>query len=301
MFDSSDEPPIDDLSGDDPWDDEERDAEDDGPLGATHVFFENEPLIRALNDPGRSDNDPEAAQRLFRGLLEATLIALIPEDTELEIDDEGQLSGDVQLGFLTVRHETIQGDIIPMFTDEGALSEFTSEGGRYVALSVRDLFPLLAAGGLPPNVVVNPGGGEALLLTPTMVLDVVQSVRGYRPIAVRSGTDVAVSLPTDTTPPATAAALSALFSKFAEVAACWHFHWQITDIHDEPTSVLAIEFDDGLDEDERRLAFEAIQDGVEPLVDSLGESVDLVDFRRHTELFAELAAGSEPLYRRADD
>ncbi len=146
---------------------------------------------------------------------------------------------------------------------------------------------------------MNPGGSEALLLTPTMVLDVVQSVRGYRPIAVRRGTDVAVSLPTDTTPADTAAALSEVFAQFAEVIACWHFHWQITDVHDEPTSVLAIEFDDDLTDDERRLAFEAIQDGVEPLVDSLGESVDLVDFRRHTELFSELAAASEPLYRRA--
>ncbi len=163
LFDSFDEPPIDDERGDDLWDEDDLDGDsdadsdadsgfdadddDDAPLGATHVFFENEPLIRALNDPGRSENDPEAAQRLFRGLLEATLIALIPEDTELEIDDEGQLSGDVQLGFLTVRHDTIQGDIIPMFTDEGALSEFTSEGGRYVALAVRDLFPRLLQAG----------------------------------------------------------------------------------------------------------------------------------------------------------
>lgn len=291
--------PDDDDSGDESWD-HDADSSSDEPMGATHVFFENEPLIRALNDPGRSENDPDAAKRLFRGLLDATLIALIPEDTVLDIDENGQISSDVQLGFLTVRHESITGDIIPMFTDEGALGAFTSEGGRYVALSVRDLFPLLAAGGLPPNVVVNPGGGEALLLTPTMVLDVVQSIRGYRPISVRSGADVSVSPPEHVVPSESRGAFTDVFSQFAEVIACWHFAWHIEGVHDDPTSVLAIEFDDDLNDDERRALFEAIQDGVEPLVESFGESVDLVDFHRHTELFAEIASRIEPLYSRPE-
>lgn len=292
----SDEPDDDEESGDD----DETTGEAGELPRATHVFFENEPLIRALNDPRRAENDADAAQRLFRGLLDATLIALVPEETNLSIDDDGQLVGDLQLGFLTVRHEDIAGDIIPMFTDEGALSDFTPSGGRYVALAVRDLFPLLAGEGLPPNVVINPGGGEALLLTPTMVLDLVQSIRGYRPVAVTPGTDVSVTLPDEPIDADTARPIGDVLQAHAHVVACWHFMWQIEGVHDEPTNVLAVRLDEELDETDRRATFETIQDGVEPLVATFGTSVDLVDFARHEELFDGLAETTEPLYQRVD-
>lgn len=294
-----DDPEADDWPIDD--EDDEAGEDEDGYVPPTHVFFENESLIRALNDPGRASNDTDAAHRLFRGLLEATLIALVPEDQEFSVGEDGTLEGDAQIGFLTVRHEDVDGEIIPMFTDEGSLSDFTDgAGGHYVALAVRDLFPLLSSAGSPPNVVVNPGGQEALLLTPSMVLDIVQAIQGYRPIAVRAGTDVAVSLPESPLPEDARVAIVATLESHVDVVSCHELEWQVAGVHDEPCPVLVVAFDEELDEQARRATFTAIQDAIEPALAEIGQPVDLIDLDHQRDLFAEVVARATPLYVRAD-
>jgi len=166
---------------------------------------------------------------------------------------------------------------------------------------VRDLFPLLASSRSPgaPSVVVNPGGSEALLLTPSMVLDIVAKVKGYRPISITEGTDVAIGLPSLPLPDEALTAVIAVLEHAPHVVRCYQFEWQVEGVHDDPSLVLAIEFEEGLDDDERRRSFEAIQDGIEPELEDLDQPIDLIDIARQAELFPPLAETTEPFFSRS--
>jgi hypothetical protein len=298
----------DDDSGDwpeadaEPSDDEQGD-EDSGLALPTHVFYENEPLIRSLNDPRRGENDPELAKRLFAALLAATLIALVPEDQELDgVDGTGEvtLDGELELSFVLVRHPDVEGDIVPMFTDEGALGSFIPDGGRYVALAVRDLFPLLGTGhDGPPNIVINPGGDEALLLTPRMVQDIIDSARGYGTEVIDEGVEVVVGPAEEGLPDDARAAVSTLLAEHEAVTQCTQLQWFMPDRHDEPSLVLAVELDPDLEGDSRRFALASLWRDLSPVLRTLDRQVEMVDLAGQRERLEPTVRSLEPFYQRA--
>ncbi|MCW2960496.1 MAG: SseB protein N-terminal domain [Thermoleophilia bacterium] len=289
-----DEDPDDD-SGDWPEADADRseDSDEESESGfalPTHVFFENEGLIRALNDPRRGENDPELAKRLFASLLESTLIALVPEEQELGslLSEDGDdpanksgeltLDGDLELSFVLVRHPDVEGDIVPMFTDEGSLGSFLPDGGRYVALAVRDLFPLLGSGSDgPPNIVINPGGDEALLLTPRMVQDLIDSARGYGTELIDEGADVIVGPADEPLPDDAQRAVATLLAEHEAVLRCTQLQWFMPQRHKAPSLVLAIELDPTVEGDTRRFALASIWRDLSPVLRTLDRQVEMVD------------------------
>jgi len=300
----------DDSSGEWPEADASRDPDFDSESEAgeftppTHVFFENEPLIRALNDPRRGENDPELAKRLFAALLEATLISLVPEDQRLGDGDgsgELELEGDLELSFVLVRHPDVEGDIVPMFTDEGSLGTFLPEGGRYVALAVKDLFPLLGSGSDgPPNIVINPGGDEALLLTPRMVQDLIDSARGYGTELIDSDIEVVVGPAEEELPDDARAAVSTLLSEHEAVTQCTQLQWFIADRHQAPSLVLAVELDPDLEGDTRRFALASLWRDLSPVLRTLDRQVEMVDLAGQRERLEPTVRTIEPFYRRGD-
>ena len=271
----------------------------------THVFFENESLIRALNDPRRGENDPELAKRLFSALLGATLIALVPEDQQLG-DSEGSgevtLDGELELSFVLVRHPDVEGDIVPMFTDEGSLGSFMPEGGRYVALAVRDLFPLLGSGhDGPPNIVINPGGDEALLLTPRMVQDLIDSARGYGTEVIDEGVEVIVGPADEELPDEAQTAVATLLAEHEAVTQCTQLQWFMPDRHDEPSLVLAGELDPDLEGDTRRFALASLWRDLSPVLRTLDRQVEMVDLAGQRERLEPTVRTLVPFYVRPLD
>ncbi|MCW2950433.1 MAG: SseB protein N-terminal domain [Thermoleophilia bacterium] len=295
-------------SNDDDGDSRDDESEDSSFTLPTHVFFENEHLIRALNDPRRGENDADLAKRLFSALLQATLIALVPEDQELDgTTEDGGLSGEVllegelELSFVLVRHPDVEGDIVPMFTDEGSLGTFLPEGGRYVALSVRDLFPLLGSGGDgPPNIVINPGGDEALLLTPRMVQDLIDSSRGYGTQVIDDGVDVVVAPADEPLSPPAEQALSDLFTAHDAVIRCTQLQWYMPDRHAEPSLVLAVELDPEVTGDARRYALASLWRDMSPLLRTLDRHVEMVDLAGQRERLEPMVRELAPFYVRRD-
>jgi hypothetical protein len=288
--------------------DEDEGSSSEAPfVPPTHVFFENEPLIRALNDPRRGDNDPELARRLFSAILGATLIALIPEDQDLgpgdETDEEGSgeltLDGDLELSFVLVRHPDVEGDIVPMFTDEGSLGTFLPEGGRYVALAVRDLFPLLGTGiDGPPNIVINPGGDEALLLTPRMVQDLIDSARGYGTQVIGDGVDVTVEPAEEELPDDARRAVSTLLGEHPAIVRCTQLQWFMPDRHEAPSLVLVMELEDDLEGDARRFALASLWRDLSPVLRTLDRQVEMVDLAGQRERLDPLVSEVAPFYDR---
>ena len=311
MRDEGDIEDQDDDSGDWPEHDAEASSDEDssseedaGFAPPTHVFFENEDLIRALNDPRRGENDPELAQRLFAALLRATLIALVPDDQPLG-DSEGtgeiELDGELELSFVLVRHPDVEGDIVPMFTDEGSLGSFLPEGGRYVALSVRDLFPLLGSGhDGPPNIVINPGGDEALLLTPRMVQDLIDSSRGYGTEVIDEGVEVIVGPPEETLPADAEAAVTTLLREHEAVTRCTQLQWFMPDRHEAPSLVLAVELDLELEGDTRRFALASLWRDLSPVLRTLDRQVEMVDLAGQRDRLEATVHALEPFYVRED-
>jgi hypothetical protein len=286
----------------DPASDEESSSEEGEFSLPTHVFFENEGLIRALNDPRRGENDPELAKRLFSALLDATLIALVPEDQQLG-DSEGSgevtLDGELELSFVLVRHPDVDGDIVPMFTDEGSLGSFMPEGGRYVALAVRDLFPLLGSGrDGPPNIVINPGGDEALLLTPRMVQDLIDSARGYGTEVIDEGVEVIVGPAQEELPVDAQAAVATLLAEHEAVTQCTQLQWFMPDRHDEPSLVLAVELDPELEGDTRRFALASLWRDLSPVLRTLDRQVEMVDLAGQRERLEPVVRSLVPFYVR---
>ncbi len=271
----------------------------------THVFFENEGLIRALNDPRRGENDPDLAKRLFSALLEATLIALVPDDQQLgdaEGSGEVTLDGELELSFVLVRHPDVEGDIVPMFTDEGSLGSFMPEGGRYVALAVRDLFPLLGSGNDgPPNIVINPGGDEALLLTPRMVQDLIDSARGYGTEVIDDGVEVIVGPAVEGLPDDARAAVSTLLAEHEAVTQCTQLQWFMPDRHDAPSLVLAVELDPDLEGDTRRFALASLWRDLSPVLRTLDRQVEMVDLAGQRERLEPTVRSLVPFYVRPLD
>jgi hypothetical protein len=298
--DSGDWPEADAVSPDD-----DSDSSSEGGAFAlpTHVFFENEALIRALNDPRRGENDPDLAKRLFSALLDATLIALVPEEQELgEADGSGEvtLDGELELSFVLVRHPDVEGDIVPMFTDEGALGTFMADGGRYVALAVRDLFPLLGTGTEgPPNIVINPGGDEALLLTPRMVQDLIDSARGYGTEVIDEGVEVIVGPADESLPDDAVAAVATLLAEHEAVTRCTQLQWYMPDRHDAPSLVLAVELDPGLEGDTRRFALASLWRDLSPVLRTLDRQVEMVDLAGQRSRLEPTVRTIEPFYVRA--
>jgi len=302
--DSSGEWPEADAEASSEEEDDDSSSEDVGFTPPTHVFFENESLIRALNDPRRGENDPDLAKRLFAALLEATLIALVPEDQELggaEGTGEITLDGDLELSFVLVRHPDVEGDIVPMFTDEGSLGNFLPEGGRYVALAVRDLFPLLGSGtDGPPNIVINPGGDEALLLTPRMVQDLIDSSRGYGTELVDDETEVIVA-PADTPLPDDATtAVATLLAEHDAVIRCTQLQWYMPQRHEHPSLVLAVELDPAIEGDTRRFALASLWRDLSPVLRTLDRQVEMVDLAGQRERLEPTVRTIEPFYVRDD-
>jgi hypothetical protein len=303
---------LDDDSGDWPEADSVRPDDDDSSNEGdeefalpTHVFFENEALIRALNDPRRGDNDPELAKRLFAALLNATLIALVPEEQELDgIEGAGEvtLDGELELSFVLVRHPDVKGDIVPMFTDEGSLGAFLPEGGRYVALAVRDLFPLLGTGhDGPPNIVINPGGDEALLMTPRMVQDIIDSARGYGTQVIDEDVEVIVGPAERELPDDARAAVSTLLAEHEAVTRCTQLQWFMPDRHEHPSLVLAVELDPQLEGDTRRFALASLWRDLSPVLRTLDRQVEMVDLAGQRERLEPTVRTIEPFYRRDDE
>lgn len=287
--------------------DEEFSDDDSSSAGGfsppTHVFYENEELIRALNDPRRGENDPELATRLFSALLDATLIALVPEEQQLGDAEGGEvtLEGDLELSFVLVRHPDVNGDIVPMFTDEGSLGSFLPEGGRYVALAVRDLFPLLGGGADgAPNIVINPGGDEALLLTPRMVQDLIDSARGYGTRVIADDTDVEVAAAQEPMPDDAARAVATLLEEHPAVVSCTQLQWYMPDRHERPSLVLAIELDEDVQGDERRFALASLWRDLSPVLRTLDRQVEMVDLAGQRARLGEIVASVDPIYRRED-
>ncbi|MBC7462366.1 MAG: SseB family protein [Thermoleophilia bacterium] len=275
----------------------------------THVFFENEHLIRALNDPRRGENDPDLAKRLFSALLQSTLIALVPEDQELGSADEDAdeesvageitLEGELELSFVLVRHPDVEGDIVPMFTDEGSLGTFLPEGGRYVALSVRDLFPLLGGGNAgPPNIVINPGGDEALLLTPRMVQDLIDSSRGYGTQVIGEDVDVIVAAAEEPLAPEFEQAIADLFTAHDAVLRCTQLQWFMPDRHAEPSLVLAVELDPDVTGDARRYALASLWRDLSPVLRNLDRHVEMVDLAGQRERLEPMVRELPAFYER---
>jgi hypothetical protein len=302
----------DDDSGDWPEFDVERgDADGDSSSESsdeafslpTHVFFENEDLIRALNDPRRGENDPDLAKRLFSALLRATLIALVPEEQELDGSEadsgEVMLEGELELSFVLVRHPDVEGDIVPMFTDEGSLGTFMPDGGRYVALSVRDLFPLLGSGDGPPNIVINPGGDEALLLTPRMVQDLIDSSRGYGTQVIDEGVDVIVAAAEDPLPETAQQTLADLLTAHDAVLRCTQLQWFMPDRHTEPSLVLAVELDPDVTGDDRRLALASLWRDLSPILRTLDRHVEMVDLAGQRERLEPMVRELPSFYERS--
>ena len=300
----------DDSSGDwpeadaEPSSSEDSSSEEEGFALPTHVFFENEPLIRALNDPRRGENDPQLAQRLFAALLGATLIALVPEDQQLgdaEGSGEVMLDGELELSFVLVRHPDVEGDIVPMFTDEGSLGNFLPEGGRYVALSVKDLFPLLGSGSDgPPNIVINPGGDEALLLTPRMVQDLIDSSRGYGTQVIDDDVEVIVGPPEDGLPDDAREAVSTLLREHEAVTRCTELQWFMPDRHDAPSLVLAVELDAELEGDTRRFALASLWRELSPVLRTLDRQVEMVDLAGQRDRLEPTVRTLTPFYERVE-
>lgn len=265
----------------------------------SHVFFENESLIRALNDERRGSGDGTVAQRLFGALVRSTLIALVPEQQELAMDDDGTISDDLEVSFVLVRHPEVEGEIVPMFTDEGAVSAFAPTGGRYIALAVRDLFPLLAGGSEgPPNIVINPGSDEALLLTPRMVQDIVDAVRGYSLEVVNPEGPVVVGLPTDPLDEESAEEVGRVLDDHADVVRCFELQWYMPDRHDQPSLVLALEIDPEILGPARRNALTAIWAQLSPLLRALDRTVEMVDLDAQRERFSDVVDQARVLFDR---
>jgi hypothetical protein len=281
--------------------DEESGADEEFAL-PTHVFFENEALIRALNDPRRGENDPELAKRLFSALLGATLIALVPEEQPLgDSDGSGEvtLEGELELSFVLVRHPDVEGDIVPMFTDEGALGSFMPDGGRYVALAVRDLFPLLGTGhDGPPNIVINPGGDEALLLTPRMVQDLIDSARGYGTEVIDEGVEVIVGPADDALPDEALSAVTTLLAAHDSVTQVTQLQWYMPDRHEHPSLVLAVELDPALEGDTRRFALASLWRDLSPVLRTLDRQVEMVDLAGQLERLEPTVRSLIPFYIR---
>lgn len=268
----------------------------------THVFFENESLIRALNDPRRGENDPALAQLLFASLLRATLIALVPEDQDLGTGGAGEveLDGDLELSFVLVRHPEVTGDIVPTFTDEGALGAFLPEGGRYVALAARDLLPLLGTGTEgPPNIVVNPGGDEALLLTPRMVQDLIDAARGYGTTVVPEDAAVEAGPASEPLGADIGEQVVDVLAGDAHVRRAWQLEWRMEGRHREPALVLAIELDIAVD-GSRRLALASLWRRLSPLLRGLERQVELVDADAQRSRIAHVIDAEPPFWTRAD-
>jgi hypothetical protein len=299
--DSGDWPEADAVS---PDDDSDSSSEEGDFALPTHVFFENESLIRALNDPRRGENDPDLAKRLFSALLDATLIALVPEEQELgEADGSGEvtLDGELELSFVLVRHPDVEGDIVPMFTDEGALGTFMADGGRYVALAVRDLFPLLGTGtDGPPNIVINPGGDEALLLTPRMVQDLIDSARGYGTEVIDEGVEVIVGPADESLPDDAVAAVATLLAEHEAVTRCTQLQWYMPDRHESPSLVLAVELDPDLEGDTRRFALASLWRDLSPVLRTLDRQVEMVDLAGQRSRLEPTVRTIEPFYTRTD-
>lgn len=276
------------------------DLEDgDGLAMPSHVFFENEALIRALNDPRRGEGEGAVAQRLFGALVKSTLIALVPEALELELGDDGLVEEDLEVSFVLVRHPEVEGEIVPMFTDEGAVTAFSPDGGRYIALSVRDLFPLLASGkGGPPNIVINPGSDEALLLTPRMVQDIVDAVRGYSLEVVNGEGPVVVGLPNDPLDDASVAELARVLSEHADILRCLELQWFMPERHDAASLVLALEIDEEIVGGARRNALTAVWAELSPLLRRLDRTVEMVDLDAQRERFGDLVERARVLFDR---
>lgn len=276
------------------------DDTDDAYVGPTHVFFENEDLIRSLNDPRRGDNDPELAQRLFSAIMQATLIALVPEDQQLAEGGEGEveLDGDLELSFVLVRHPDVEGDIVPMFTDEGSLGAFLPDGGRYVALAVRDLFPLLLGADGPPNIVINPGGDEALLLTPRMVQDLIDAVRGYGTEVIDEDTDVVIAPAEHPMPEPTQEQVTNLLMRHPAVLRATQLQWFMPDRHDEPSLVLAIELDPAVQDDARRFALASLWRELSPVLRELDRQVEMVDVHGQRKVLSQADVVVPPFYER---
>ena len=303
--DSGDWPEADAERPHDEASDDETDAEAEGDFALpTHVFFENEALIRALNDPRRGENDPELAKRLFAALLQSTLIALVPEEQQLDdIEGSGEvtLDGELELSFVLVRHPDVEGDLVPMFTDEGALGSFMPDGGRYVALAVKDLFPLLGSGSEgPPNIVINPGGDEALLLTPRMVQDIIDSARGYGTEVIDEGTEVIVGPADEELPEDAQRAVSTLLAEHEAVTRCTQLQWYMPDRHEHPSLVLAVELDPDLEGDTRRFALASLWRDLSPVLRTLDRQVEMVDLAGQRERLEPTVRSLEPFYLRED-
>lgn len=285
--------------------DEESDSEDHGSFAPpTHVFYENEPLIRALNDPRRGENDPELATRLFGAILDSTLITLIPEEQPLGESDGGEvtLDGDLELSFILVRHPDVNGDIVPMFTDEGSLGAFIPNGGRYVALAVRDLFPLLGTGsGSIPNIVVNPGGDEALLLTPRMVQDLIDAARGYGTRVIGDDTEIEVEPIKEPMPDDAKRAVITLLKSHSGVISCTEIQWFMPDRHEYPSLVLVMELDPLLQDEERRFALASLWRDLSPVLRTLDRQVEMVDLDGQKGRLSSIIDQVEPFYMRDSD
>ena len=303
----------DDDSGDwpeadaDPSSEEEASEEEAEFTLPTHVFYENEGLIRALNDPRRGENDPDLAKRLFSALLESTLIALVPEDQRLGDGEGGEggevtLDGELELSFVLVRHPDVDGDIVPMFTDEGSLGSFMPDGGRYVALAVRDLFPLLGSGhDGPPNIVINPGGDEALLLTPRMVQDLIDSARGYGTELIDEGVEVIVGPAVEELPEDARAAVATLLAEHDAVQRCTQLQWFMPDRHEQPSLVLAVELDEDLEGESRRFALASLWRDLSPVLRTLDRQVEMVDLAGQRERLEPTVRSLQPFYERTGE
>lgn len=287
------------TSNDDNDDDWSEDSEDADLQLPSHVFYENEALIRALNDPRRGSGDSAVAQRLFAALVGATLITLVPETMDLELGPDGTVEQDMEITFVLVQHPDVEGDIVPMFTDEGAVAAFTAATSRYVALAVRDLFPLLTSAGTPaPCVVVNPGGDEALLLTPRMVQDVVDAVRGHSLDIVQDDSPVVVGLPKEPIPGSEADEIVAVLKHHPGIIRCLQLQWYMAHRHDEPSLVLALELEPHLQGKERKTTLAAVWVEMSPVLKKLDRTVEMVDLDAQRDTFGDLLDRAPALYER---
>jgi hypothetical protein len=277
--------------------DDDIEQDDDGYEPPTHVFYENEHLIRALNDPGRGTNEPGVAQRLIDAIQQATLIALVPPDQEFDVDESGHttLDRDLSVSFVLVQHPDVEGDIVPLFTDEGTLVSFAQSGGRYIALSSRDLFPLLITAGDELHVVVNPGSPEALLLTPGMVREIVDSIRGVSMEMLASGEKVVVGLPKDPIEGDSLDAVARALGGNVGIVRALQMQWFVPGRHDKPTLVLAVELSSALDDSERRSVLTDLWKKLSPILKPLGRNIEMVDLDGQRKVFGDLVERADAI------
>ncbi len=281
----------------------EFDRDDQRVGGASHVFIENERLIRAINRFHGDGDSHETREAVVRSVVASTLLVPVPKEQQPPnyAGDDGKvvLQAEMEVSFLTLADED-GGVVVPLFTDEGALAAYYGEGAGYIAMSAQDLFPMFANQPPVPGAVVNPGTQEAFYMPPQWVQGLAEDVSGTGAMRIGEQAEVMVGFPAEPMPVEMRNEISLVCAEEGYVAECWEFIWFIPGQMEHPTLVLAVSFD------RSALPVNVHDDGparrfwsvLEPIFVENEWPATMVDIDDYLHVFGELKAQTEPIFFR---